>query len=200
MMRLDRFTERAQDAAQRAVEIMTRYGHTQIDVEHLLLALLEQPEGVIPQILERLGVDVDVVQQRLDDVLKDSPKAGVYGSGGVGQVFITPRVKRVLDLANDEANRLKDDYISTEHLFLAITNERNTPVARILRESGVTKGRIYDAIKDGWDSGAGAAVHRLRSRRYGDRVDLSEPLLPPRGKNDQYGNGGALRGSGGENA
>jgi hypothetical protein len=60
--------------------------------------------------------------------------------------------------------------------------------------------RIYDAIKDGWDSGAGAAVHRLRSRRYGDRVDLSEPLLPPRGKNDQYGNGGALRGSGGENA
>jgi ATP-dependent Clp protease ATP-binding subunit ClpC len=148
MMRLDRFTERAQDAAQRAVEIMTRYGHTQIDVEHLLLALLEQPEGVIPQILERLGVDVDVVQQRLDDVLKDSPKAGVYGSGGVGQVFITPRVKRVLDLANDEANRLKDDYISTEHLFLAITNERNTPVARILRESGVTKGRIYDAIKD----------------------------------------------------
>jgi len=148
MMRLDRFTERAQDAAQRAVEIMTRYGHTQIDVEHLLLALLEQPEGVIPQILERLGVEVEQVQQRLDDVLKASPKAGIYGGGGVGQVFITPRVKRVLDLANDEANRLKDDYISTEHLFLAVANERNTPVARILRESGVTKDRIYEAIKN----------------------------------------------------
>jgi len=148
MMRLDRFTERAQDSAQRAVEIMTRYGHTQIDAEHLLLALLEQPEGVIPQILKRLGVDVDQVQQRLDDVLRASPKAGIYGGGGVGQVFITPRVKRVLDLANDEANRLKDDYISTEHLFLAIANERNTPVARILRESGVTKDRIYEAVKD----------------------------------------------------
>ncbi len=147
MMRLDRFTERAQDAAQRAVEAMSRYGHTQIDVEHLLLALLEQPEGVIPQILEQLGVDVEQIQQRLDDVLRASPKAGIYGGGGVGQVFITPRVKRVLDLANDEANRLKDDYISTEHIFLAIAGERSTPVARILRESGVTKERIYDAIK-----------------------------------------------------
>jgi ATP-dependent Clp protease ATP-binding subunit ClpC len=148
MMRLDRFTERAQDAAQRAVEVMTRYGHTQVDIEHLLVALLEQPEGVIPQILERLGVEVEQVQQRLDDVLRASPKAGIYGGGGVGQVFITPRVRSVLDQANDEANRLKDDYISTEHLFLVIAGERNTPVARILRESGVTKDRIYEAIKN----------------------------------------------------
>jgi len=148
VMRLDRFTERAQDSAQRAVEAMTRYGHTQIDVEHLLLALLEQPEGVIPQILEKLSVDSEQMQQRLDALLKDSPKAGIYGGGGVGQVFITPRLKRVLDLANDEANRLKDDYISTEHLFLAIAGERNTPVARLLRESGVIKERILEAIKD----------------------------------------------------
>jgi ATP-dependent Clp protease ATP-binding subunit ClpC len=148
MMRLDRFTERAQDAAQRAVEIMTRYGHTQVDIEHIMLALLEQPEGVISQIMERLGADIEQVNQRLDDVLKASPKVGIYGGGGVGQVFITPRVKRVLDLANDEANRLKDDYISTEHLFLAIASERNTPAARILRENGVTKDRIYEAIKD----------------------------------------------------
>jgi ATP-dependent Clp protease ATP-binding subunit ClpC len=148
MMRLDRFTERAQDAAQRAVEIMTRYGHTQVDIEHILLALLEQPEGVISQLMEQLGVEIEQVIQRLDDVLKGSPKAGIYGGGGVGQVFITPRVKRVLDLANDEANRLKDDFISTEHLFLAIASERNTPAARILFESGVTKARIYDAVKE----------------------------------------------------
>ncbi|MBE9508387.1 MAG: AAA family ATPase, partial [Chloroflexi bacterium] len=134
--------------AQRAVEVMARYGHTQVDTEHILLALLEQPEGVITQILEQLGADVNHVQERLDDILKASPKAGVYGGGGVGQVFITPRVKRVLDRANDEANRLKDDYISTEHLFLSIASERNTPVARILRENGVTKDRIYGAIKD----------------------------------------------------
>ncbi|MBE9472167.1 MAG: AAA family ATPase [Chloroflexi bacterium] len=163
-MRLDRFTERAQDAAQRAVEVMTRYGHTQVDTEHLLLALLEQPEGVIPQILEHLGVDVDQIQQRLDDVLRASSKAGVYGGGGVGQVFITPRVKRALELANDEANRLKDDYISTEHIFLAIASERNTPVARILRESGVTKKRIYDAVKE--VRGGQRVTDRMAESRY----------------------------------
>jgi ATP-dependent Clp protease ATP-binding subunit ClpC len=146
-MRLDRFTERAQDAAQRAVEVMTRYGHTQVDTEHILLALLEQPEGVITQILERMGVDPENLQQRLDDLLRGSSKAGIYGGGGVGQVFITPRVKRVLDQANDEANRLKDDYISTEHIFLAIANERNTAVSRVLSENGVTKERIYEIIE-----------------------------------------------------
>ncbi len=147
MMRLDRFTERAQDAAQRAVEVMTRYGHTQVDTEHILLSLLEQPEGVIPQLLEHMNVEVDALQQRLDDLLRASPKAGIYG-GGVGQVFITPRVKRVLDLANDEANHLKDDYISTEHIFLAIASERNTPVARLLTEFGITKERILGAVAE----------------------------------------------------
>ena len=147
MMRLDRFTERAQDAAQRAVEIMARYGHTQVDTEHILMALIEQPEGVIPQVLDRLDVEADKLQERLDEMLKASPKAGIYGSGGVGQVFITPRVKRVLDLANDEANGLKDDYISTEHIFLAVANERKSAVARLLIEFGVTKERIHEAIE-----------------------------------------------------
>ncbi|MDW8328094.1 MAG: AAA family ATPase [Anaerolineales bacterium] len=146
-MRFDRFTERAQDAAQRATEILQRYGHTQIDTEHLLLALLEQPEGVIPQILERLGVDQDYIKRRLDDVLRASPRGAVYG-GGTGQVFITPRVKRIVDLANDEAGRLRDEYISTEHIFLAILSERNTAVARILAEAGVTKDRVIEAVKD----------------------------------------------------
>jgi len=148
MMRLDRFTERAQDAAQRAVEIMARYSHTQVDTEHILLALLEQPESAVAHILERLGVDLESIKIRLDETLKDSPKVGIYGGGGIGQVFITPRVKRVLDQANDEANKLKDDYISTEHIFLAIANERNTPAGKILLENGVTKDRIQDAIQE----------------------------------------------------
>jgi ATP-dependent Clp protease ATP-binding subunit ClpC len=164
VMRLDRFTERAQDAAQRAVEIMTRYGHTQVDTEHFLLALLEQPEGVIPLILEKLNVDIEQMQQRIDDLLRASPKAGIYGGGGVGQVFITPRVRRVLDQANDEANKLKDNYISTEHLFLSIANERNTPVARLLSEIGVTKERIYDAIKD--IRGGQRVTDRMAETRY----------------------------------
>jgi len=146
MMRFDRFTERAQEAAQRAAEIIQRYGHNQIDTEHILLALIEQPQGVIPQLLETLKVDADALTERLDYVLRTSPKANIFG-GGAGQIFITPRVKRIVDLANQEANRLKDEYISTEHLFLAILSERNTPSARLLEGAGVTKERVLEAIQ-----------------------------------------------------
>ena len=147
MMRFDRFTERAQDAAQRAAEIIQRYGHNQIDTEHILLALIEQPQGVIPQILEKLNVDIEALTEKIDHLLRTSPKANIYG-GGAGQIFITPRVKRVVDMANEEANRLKDEYISTEHIFLAILSERNTAIARLLAEEGISKQRAADAIKD----------------------------------------------------
>jgi ATP-dependent Clp protease ATP-binding subunit ClpC len=147
MMRFDRFTERAQEAAQRAAEIIQRYGHNQIDTEHILLALIEQPGGVIPQILEKLNVSAAALTERLDSTLRASPKANIFG-GGAGQIFITPRVKRIIDLANEEANRLKDEYISTEHIFLAILTERNTPAARILESAGLTRDRVYDAIQE----------------------------------------------------
>jgi ATP-dependent Clp protease ATP-binding subunit ClpC len=146
MMRFDRFTERAQDAAMRAYEVLQRYGHTQVDTEHLLLALIEQPEGVIPEILGQLGVDLEVISHRLDEELKRTPRSQIYG-GGVGQVYITPRLKRVIDQSNEEASKLKDDYISTEHLFLAIAGERNTPAARILAEVGVNRTRILQAVE-----------------------------------------------------
>ncbi len=146
MMRFDRFTERAQEAAQRAAEIIQRYGHNQIDTEHILLALIEQPEGVIPQILEMLNVSAQALSERLDYILRTSPKANIFG-GGAGQIFITPRVKRIIDLANEEANRLKDEYISTEHIFLAILSERSTPAARLLEGAGVTRERVYEAIQ-----------------------------------------------------
>jgi len=146
MMRFDRFTERAQEAAQRAAEIIQRYGHNQIDTEHILLALIEQPGGVIPQILEKLSVNSEALVERLDSTLRASPKANIFG-GGAGQIFITPRVKRIIDLANEEANRLKDEYISTEHIFLAILTERNTPAARILEGAGLSRDRVYDAVQ-----------------------------------------------------
>ncbi|MFM8323060.1 MAG: ATP-dependent Clp protease ATP-binding subunit, partial [Chloroflexota bacterium] len=145
-MRFDRFTERAQEAAQRAAEIIQRYGHNQIDTEHILLALIEQPQGVIPQILENLKVDTQALTERLDYILRTSPKANIFG-GGAGQIFITPRVKRIIDLANEEANRLKDEYISTEHIFLAILSERSTPAARLLEGAGVTRERVYESIQ-----------------------------------------------------
>ena len=140
------FTERAQEAAQRAAEIIQRYGHNQIDTEHILLALIEQPNGVIPQLLESLKVDAKALTERLDYILRTSPKANIFG-GGTGQIFITPRVKRIIDLANEEANRLKDEYISTEHIFLAILNERNTPSSRLLEGAGLTRERVFEAIQ-----------------------------------------------------
>jgi ATP-dependent Clp protease ATP-binding subunit ClpC len=147
MMRFDRFTERAQEAAQRAAEIIQRYGHNQIDTEHILLALIEQPEGSISHIFQILNIQENDISDRIDYVLKNTQKASIFGNRGEGQVFITPRVKRIVDVANQEANRLKDEFISTEHLFLAILDEKNTPAARLMDDEGLSKDRVYRAIE-----------------------------------------------------
>ncbi len=146
MMRFDRFTERAQEAAQRAVELMTQHGHSQVDVEHLLLALLKQPDGSVSSLVTELGANPDTLREQLEQLLQQSPRPGIYGARGGQQVFITPRVKRVLDLAQEEATRLNDEYISTEHLLLAITHERNTQVSRLLEEHNLGRERVLQAI------------------------------------------------------
>jgi ATP-dependent Clp protease ATP-binding subunit ClpC len=149
MMRFDRFTEKAQEAAMRAYEILQQYKHTQVDTEHVFLALMQQPDGAVQQILARMEVAADVIEHKLEAVLEASPKnAAGMGYGPQAQVFITPRLKRLMDVALEEATKLKDEYISTEHLFLAVASERNTPSANILRESNVTKERIYTAIEE----------------------------------------------------
>jgi ATP-dependent Clp protease ATP-binding subunit ClpC len=145
MMRFDRFTERAQDTAMRALEVMQRYGHTQVDVEHLLLALLEQPQGVVPALLAQMGIELEAIAGPLDRHFRQVPRTQIYG-GGPGQVYITPRLKRAIDGSNEEALRLKDEYIATEHLFLAIASERKTPAGRILAQAGVTRKRILEAL------------------------------------------------------
>src|SRR5690606_4495621 len=162
-MRFDRFTERAQDAAARAYEIVQRYGHTQVDTEHMFLALLEQRDGVVSQILEHLNVDVPQLEGRLDEELRSSPKVSVYG-GGVGQIFYTPRIRTILDLSEGEANRLKDEFISTEHIFLAILSERNTPAARILQEFGITRERVMEGIQ--YLRGGKRVTDRQAASRY----------------------------------
>ncbi|MEX1020135.1 MAG: AAA family ATPase [Litorilinea sp.] len=149
-MRFDRFTEKAQEAAMRAYEILQRYKHTQVDTEHVFLALLEQEDGAVPQLLTNLSAPVDAIRRKLEAILENAPKSGssVYGAAPTAQVFITPRLKRVMDVAMDEAKKLSDEYISTEHLFLGITNERNTPSANILRESNITREQVQLAIQE----------------------------------------------------
>ncbi|RME51181.1 MAG: AAA family ATPase [Caldilineae bacterium] len=146
-MRFDKFTERAQDAAMRAYEILQRYSHAQADTEHMLMALLEQPEGSVPEILRLIGVDPEAVHERLDDILLRSPRVGGLPNMAVGQVYITPRLKRALDQAQLEAKRLNDEYISTEHIFLSIVAERGTATARILGDLGITRERVLEAIQ-----------------------------------------------------
>ena len=147
MMRFDKFSERAQDAAARAAEIIQRYGHNQIDSEHILLALIEQPQGFVSQIMEALSVNPGDIVDRLDSILRTTPKANIFG-GPAGQVFLTPRVKMVVDMAKTEANRLGDEYISTEHLFLAILAEKKTQLANMLEEFGFTRASVLGAIQD----------------------------------------------------
>ncbi len=148
MLGFDRFTERAQEAATRAYEIMQRYHHTQLDTEHLLLALLEQSDGIVPQILTEQGIEVGSVRRRLDDVLKASPRMSVPGSYQPQQVYITPRVKRLMDRSNEEASKLKDEFISTEHFLLAILSEPDSAAARILTDAGITYARFAEALTE----------------------------------------------------
>jgi ATP-dependent Clp protease ATP-binding subunit ClpC len=148
MIGFDRFTERAQEAVTRAYEIMQRYQHNQLDAEHILLGLLEQTDGIVPHILASLQVDTELIRRRLDDLLKASPRMGVHGALQPQQVYITPRVKRLMDRANDEATKLKDEFISTEHLFLAILVDRESAAARILVDAGVTYERFFTALPE----------------------------------------------------
>ncbi len=145
-MGFERFTERAQEALARAQQLLQELRHNQLDVEHLLLALLDQQEGLAVEILERLGVDVDAFRHRIWEALENSPR--VYQAGGVGQVYMTPRLKFVFDRAIEEANRLRDEYVSTEHLLIAIVAERDGTSARLFRAMGVDTEKVYRALAE----------------------------------------------------
>ena len=147
MMRFDRFTQRAQEAIGSSLEIMNRYKHTQLDTEHILLALLEQEEGAVCQILEQAKVEVEGLRQRLDEVLNRTPRSRApFTPMQAAQIFITPRIQRLMSRAKKEAELLKDEYISTEHLMLAIVAERDGDAALILNEANVTRDRILQIL------------------------------------------------------
>ncbi len=135
----------------RAYELMQRYGHSQVDVEHLFLALLEQPKGLIAEMLGRMGAPVDHLRERLMDNLQRTPRTAgpMMYPQAVAQVFITPRLKRVIDQATEEARLLQDEYISTEHLLLGILSERGGFSANLLREARITRDMVLNAMEQG---------------------------------------------------
>jgi ATP-dependent Clp protease ATP-binding subunit ClpB len=141
-MRFDQFTVKAQEALDAARRYAIEHGHQAIDVEHLLVALVEQPEGVIPPLLQKVGANLHLLRTKIGEELEQHPK--VHGGGG--QVYITPRLEKVLEKAFQGATHLKDEYISTEHLLLAILEQGGGAAERILKEAGVGKDGVYAAL------------------------------------------------------
>jgi ATP-dependent Clp protease ATP-binding subunit ClpB len=145
-MDINRFTEKAQDAVRAAQSIAVRYGNQQIDVEHLLAALLEQEDGLAPAILDKAGINVQGLRSRVDQEIERLPK--VSGPAGApDQIYVTGRLNRVLAQAEEEARRLKDEYVSIEHLLLAITDDGGA-AGRLLKEFGITRERLMRALQE----------------------------------------------------
>uniref|UniRef100_A0A7C6A8C4 Chaperone protein ClpB n=1 Tax=candidate division WOR-3 bacterium TaxID=2052148 RepID=A0A7C6A8C4_UNCW3 len=141
-MLLDRFTEKAQEAIALAQESLRRFHHQELRPEHILYGLLAQTDGVVPQILQKLGIKPEAVQAVVTQALKDIPS--VYSQDS-GQVYLAQKTQNLFDLAEKEANRLKDKYIGTEHLFLAISED--SVGKNILKQFGLTKEKIYQAMQ-----------------------------------------------------
>jgi len=141
-MKWDRFTIKAQEAIQRTQEIAQNKNHQEITPEHLLLALLEDEEGVANSILKNLGVSRGELINQVNSYLDKLPKV----FGGETQLYISPNLKKILNRAREEASNLKDEYISTEHLFLALSQAADSSAGQILQNFGVTRDNILKAL------------------------------------------------------
>jgi ATP-dependent Clp protease ATP-binding subunit ClpB len=142
MARFDRLTIKAQEAVQAAQEEASKRHHQQVEVEHLLLALMEQTEGVVLPLLKKLGADPGRIKSDIEDVLNKLPKVE-----GLVQTYLSPRLGKLFDKADKEAEQLKDEYISTEHLFIAAA-EGDGLSRDILARHGVTRDRIFTVLVD----------------------------------------------------
>ena len=140
-MDVSKYTEKAQEAISVAQKLAEERNNTQLETEHLLLALVDQKDGVVPQILEKLGVDYNQVKRQLENELEKLAKAS-----GPTQVYLSPRLKQVLDAAEKESRNFKDEYVSTEHMLIAIVDQDTGAAGRILKGSGITRDRIYQVL------------------------------------------------------
>ena len=147
-MDFNKLTTKSQSALAAAQDIAAARSHQQVDVEHLLLALLQDAEGLIPRMLRRMEVDPKVLEKLVSDEVARMPR--VSGSGAEpGKVYVTPRLSRLLSAAEERAKALKDEYVSVEHLFLAMLDEgTNTNLGRILNRLGITEDRFLKALTE----------------------------------------------------
>jgi ATP-dependent Clp protease ATP-binding subunit ClpB len=145
---LNRLTQKSQEALHDAQTKALRFGHTEVDGEHLLLALLDQSEGLTPRLLSQAGADPDALRVDVEAELGRRPR--VTGPGAApGQVYVTQRLSRLFDTAEREAQRLKDEYVSVEHLVIALLEEGSaTAAGRLLRTHGLTRDKFLTALTD----------------------------------------------------
>ncbi len=145
-MDVNKLTQKTQEAIQGAQNIAVRYGHVELDVEHVLLALLEQSDGLVPRIFSRMDVPIDPVISEMEKELERRPK--VSGPGAeAGKVYVTQRFNKILVKAKEEAARLKDEYVSVEHLLFAMMDEgTSTPAGRMLGQFNITRERVLSAL------------------------------------------------------
>ena len=144
-MDMNKLTQKSQEALAQAQSIAVGYGQTEVDGEHLLLALLRQPDGLIPRLAERMDVPLDSLTASVEREIARRPR--VSGPGlDPNRIAISVRLGQVLAAAEERARRLKDEYVSVEHLFLALLEEGSSPAGRILRQAGITGDRFLEAL------------------------------------------------------
>ncbi len=143
-MNMDRLTEKAQEAVVQAQSSLSRFEHNELDAEHILLALLEQTEGLVPQVLRKAGADPAQVLEHTRAALNDRPKVS---GGGAGQAYMSARARQVLDDAEKEARKFKDEFVSTEHLLLAILDLKDGDAPKIFKQFGINRSSVLTALK-----------------------------------------------------
>ena len=144
-MRFDKFTIKSQELIQGAQALAGQSGHQQIEPAHLLKVMLEQPEGITRSILQKLGASPEAVLHGVTDALESKP---MVSGAGMAEAYISPITKKVLDRAFAEAAKMKDEYVSIEHILVAITDEKKTDAARILAGAGLTRESILKVLVD----------------------------------------------------
>ena len=141
-MRIDKFTQKGQEALLEAQNLAQKYNHPAVKPEHLLKVLVEQEGGVVPSVLKRIGVDTDTLGQRIDEILDRMPRA----TGASVQVGMDRDIVSVLDAAEAIVDKMKDDYTSTEHILLAMVQAKASTVSALLASFGVNEQSIMDAL------------------------------------------------------
>ncbi|MBI4722555.1 MAG: AAA family ATPase [Candidatus Stahlbacteria bacterium] len=172
-MALNKFSQKAQESVAIAQEKLAELNHTELQVQHLLYGLIEQPEGIVSEILQNIGVDPKEMKNEISDYLDTLPKT--YSSTSLMQAYITPQVKRVFDIASAEARRMHDEYIGCEHLFIGIIEVGDSTITK----KGINKEKVYQSLEKvrgsaRLDEPMGEEKYRILERHSRDVTQLAK--------------------------